>query len=230
MIKPLGVIGAIFAAGVGALVWGAISTFLDVEFGFIAWGIGAGIGLTSLLLGSKGTLNGIVCVALTLLAIGTGKVVPYYLINEDDLALSFMDDWLDKEHYDEIMLDAKAFKKLKDESKYPNYMVDRFYTDETDPKQVTPEEVEEFKQDYLPNIKWAIDNEPSYEEWREYMFEKESGYGTTMARKTLADTTFADRVRFATEDMTAIDIIFVVLGVASAFGMGRGRVEPTQQS
>src|SRR5688572_27668907 len=153
MVKPWGILGAIFAASAGAFIWGAIAFTFDREFAFVAWGIGAGVGMSSLLLGSRGVLNGVICAVLTLASIAVGKMLPYEFVSTEDLVYTYLDDWLDKDHYDEIILDAKAFEKVKAESEYPRYMVDRSYTDETKPADVGPDEVEYFKEEFVPKLR-----------------------------------------------------------------------------
>ena len=43
-----GIVGAVIGALAGALVWGALTYFLKIEVGYVAWGIGGVVGFLAM--------------------------------------------------------------------------------------------------------------------------------------------------------------------------------------
>jgi hypothetical protein len=74
-MKATSIIGAIGGGIAGALVWGAIAKFLNVEVGYVAWGVGLAVGFLSYAFGGRGAVNGVLCAIVALLSIYGGKVL-----------------------------------------------------------------------------------------------------------------------------------------------------------
>ena len=74
-MKPLAITGAAVAAFLGALLWAAIAYYANYEIGIVAWGIGGAVGIGAVMLGGEGVPMGLICAALTLLSIFTGKMM-----------------------------------------------------------------------------------------------------------------------------------------------------------
>jgi hypothetical protein len=74
-VKAAGIIGAIIGGIAGALVWGAIAKYANLEVGYVAWGVGLAVGFLSYALGGRGIANGVLCAIVALLGIFGGKTV-----------------------------------------------------------------------------------------------------------------------------------------------------------
>ena len=74
-MKPLGIVGALIGAVVGALAWGLIAWKLQVEIGYVAWGIGLLVGFLSYAMGGRGMSNGVVCAVVALISMFVGKML-----------------------------------------------------------------------------------------------------------------------------------------------------------
>ncbi|MEM8680541.1 MAG: hypothetical protein AAGF97_14435, partial [Planctomycetota bacterium] len=77
-MNPLPIIGAVIAGVIGALIWGAISYYAQVEVGYVAWGIGLLVGWAAHRLGGEGAVTGIVCAAIALGSMLLGKGLAYH--------------------------------------------------------------------------------------------------------------------------------------------------------
>jgi len=73
-MKPLAIVGAVAGGAVGAAVWAVIAWKLDMEIGYVAWGIGFLVGFVAVLCGGSGKVNGVMCAIVALLSIFGGKV------------------------------------------------------------------------------------------------------------------------------------------------------------
>lgn len=74
-MKATSIIGAIVGGLAGALVWGAIAKFLQIEVGYVAWGVGLAVGFLSYAFGCRGIANGVLCAFIALASIYAGKVL-----------------------------------------------------------------------------------------------------------------------------------------------------------
>jgi hypothetical protein len=75
-----GAIGAAIGGLIGTVIWAAVSYFLNVEVGYIAWAIGGLVGFGSAI-GTKGgsSTSAIIAVIITIVAICAGKYIAVYL-------------------------------------------------------------------------------------------------------------------------------------------------------
>ena len=89
-------IGAIVGARVGgaggAALWAGVGYFTGYEVGWIAWGVGvlAGLGAAAGARGSAGTATGLLAAVVALMAVGAGKlaVVELHIQNDQDFQLA----------------------------------------------------------------------------------------------------------------------------------------------
>lgn len=69
-----GVVGGAIGGAIGAAIWAAVAYFLNVEIGWIAWGVGGLVGLgTALGTGGGHPAAGVLAVAITVVSILGGK-------------------------------------------------------------------------------------------------------------------------------------------------------------
>jgi hypothetical protein len=104
-----GVLGAVIGAVAGALVWGALTHFLHVEIGYVAWGIGALAGFLALAFsGGEGSpALGASAAVIALLGVAAGKIFAIWLAlgslnapppNPEKVALSILADSIVEEY------------------------------------------------------------------------------------------------------------------------------------
>ncbi|MFN9373378.1 MAG: hypothetical protein ACK6D3_15960 [Planctomycetaceae bacterium] len=104
-----GVLGGVIGAGAGALVWGALTHFLNVEVGYVAWGIGAAVGFLALAFsgGNGSPALGASSAVIALLGVAVGKIFAIWLAlgslnappkNPEQAALSILADSIIEEH------------------------------------------------------------------------------------------------------------------------------------
>ena len=146
-MKATSIIGAIIGGIAGALVWGAIAKFLQIEVGYVAWGVGLAVGFLSYAFGGRGMANGILCAIVALASIYAGKVLAVKWTVTPDAVMQFMESDEDPEG------PSEAEKKV-------------------------------------------------------------------MAETAAASFTWSDASEAATEELDVLDIIFALLGVATAFKIG----------
>lgn len=74
-LASLAWLAAVGAAGCGTALWASIAWLTDLEVGYVAWGIGAGIGLAAARSGGRGLALATFAALLSLGAIFAGKII-----------------------------------------------------------------------------------------------------------------------------------------------------------
>ncbi len=210
-MQPKALAGAIAGAVAGAAVWAAITYFTGYEIGYVAWGIGAAVGGGAALLGGEGATSGLVCAVLALAAILLGKIAATHFMAQKNLSEA-IDATATRQLYEEWSTDAADFAALKDESEYPAFMVEhRFgYGEATRAEEITRAELEEFKTYSVPVLKKIGVPPMPYVDWRE-------------VERNLTTDAFNEQYSVIDEvqdSLGAIDIIFALLGVVTAWQLG----------
>lgn len=196
------------AALLGALIWKFIAIMFGIELGYIAWAIGGLIGFAVTVTGSSGQNAGIACGALALVAILGGKYLAYDSIKDEINAA--LNDSMDEIHqaYDQEMAAAKAYTDVLNDKALREFMVKYEYSSYYDAEDVTQEEISSFKTDSEPRLVSYAYGAPSFEMWYRSNIEND-----------LAEVSTIGMIK---EDFGAIDLLFLVLGVGTAFRLGRG--------
>ena len=192
--RPL-LLGGLVAMG-GAAAWAAIVYFAHAEIGLLAWGIGAAIGAVMVRAGAHGTLLAVAAGALALASIASGKHLAFQMIVAEETA-DFAAE-LDQAQLDELRGDAAAWVALGDA---PTAAQIRDFARDRDFVFTTPEE---FARDAGARLRWIDTTKPDLAQWREHESEE--------------ITSRASFVDYLKEDFRPVDVLFVLLGVASAFG------------
>jgi hypothetical protein len=76
-------IGAGLVGGlIGAVIWGVVAYYAQYEFGWIAWGVGALVGVSVRLAGGgeEGAASGLTAVTIALLAVVAGKYIAVAMV------------------------------------------------------------------------------------------------------------------------------------------------------
>lgn len=189
---------------VGALIWAAISYFLNFEIGYVAWGLGFLVGYLSTKFGGDGVGNGIMCATVALASIVLGKGLAVHFALNKEL------DGIKQSSYEEWKGDAVAFKEIKgEESEYSTFIVEHHFSDAETPDDVQEEELEYFKSDTIPQLDKLAAGQ-SISDW-ENSFEENAGIDT--------NAIVANGIK---ESIGVLDIVFGLLGIMTAFKVGGG--------
>lgn len=215
-ISPTVIAAATVAALVGAFIWKMIAVGFGYELGIVAWAIGGAVGFAATIAGGRGQLTGVSCGVLALLAIFAGK----HLTVESwraDLAdvMAAEEIWEEGEGeliFAEISEDARLYNELdkSDDASLRRFLVERAYSEVSDPAAVSPEEFESFYLYDEPQLIWMVENNPDYQQWQQY------------ALQSLGDISSMEVIQ---SSFGFADLIFIFLGVATAYRLGfAGRV------
>lgn len=201
------------AAFLGALLWKLIAVKFNFELGIIAWFIGGAVGFSAAMFGSKGQTAGIVCGILTLLAILGGKYLAMDSFQSELVTSLSSSNALYSEEmqelYDQEVIAAKAFaNESLDEDSLRQFMLDYEYTDSLQVDDISLEEISYFKDNIQPRLEMIELSSPGFEQWIEDGFQAQIKNMST--------------IELIKEDFDFIDIIFLILGIGTAFRLGRG--------
>ena len=198
------------------MVWKFVAVTFEYEFGFIAWGIGGLIGFVAASMGGRGLVVGVLCALLAAGSILGGKYMAVDAFRTDlvemlssggELGLDEFDEELDFV-LDEIKTDARAFASLgQDELSLRKFMIDHNYSEAYEPHAVSAEELEMFREFDQPNLLWIAQNDPTYQEWIQH------------SMGIMEDMSVVDTVKTS---FGLFDILFLLLGVVTAFRLGSG--------
>lgn len=212
-IKSLGAASA--AAVLGALIWMAIAMISGYELGLVAWGIGGAIGFAATLFGSRGQKAGIACGALALVAILGGK---YLVIDSltsqfaDLFGMETMEEGL-QEAYTYIVYEAELYTtEVTDDASLRAFIAENEYSGSYDATEVTAEEINYFNEEVVPEFNYILENNPSYEEWFNHTVGEAMGGLESLSTWSLM-----------MEDFGALSLLFLFMGVATAYQLGSGQ-------
>jgi hypothetical protein len=210
-VLALGV-GAVVAL-LGAWVWKLIAVNLGFEFGMVAWVIGGAIGFAAAVVGSRGEVQGTLCGILTIMAILGGKYLTIETVKSEwqlmAAGLSDVGAEVFQEAYEQDLAFAEQYvNEVNDDRSLREFIIEYGYSDADDADAVTFDEITAFKSIAEQPLKTLHSNDPGLEQWLE------SSYKAQFE----AYSTF-DLIK---EDFGIVDVLFLSLGVASAFRLGRG--------
>ena len=209
VLSPVAIVAAAVAALLGALVWKFIAVAFGYEFGLIAWAIGGAVGFAAASTGSRGVQAGVVCAVLAFGSIVVGKYWAYSaFVDEFQEAISSVTEY-DEEMYsyfEESMEDARQFVEGSGSDIFVRrFMVERGYTYETDPASVSDDELADFREYVEPELRNWAQNLPDFEEWQ---------------ASSVESLDELSRWAMMREDFGFLDILFIFLGVGTAFRLG----------
>lgn len=210
-MKSKAMVGAIIGAVVGAACWAMISKWTGFEIGYVAWGIGLLVGGGAKLLGGEGKKLATFCALLALASIFVGKMLAVRFVAGDKIREQVAQS-LTRENYDERVVDAEAFAKVTSPDQHAQFMIDRGFTDATSVADVTPEELADFREFQVPQLIDFQKDKPDFETWQK-------SAGDRYIKLFLTDKRVAEAV---VKDLNIIDIIFAVLGLATAYKLALG--------
>ncbi len=204
-------IAAAIAAILGALLWSFIAIQFDYELGVIAWLIGGAVGFAAAAFNSQGKTAGAICGVLTLVAILGGKYIAMEHFKDEILsAFSANIEQADEEMkavYEQQKTAAETFAALPPgEQPLYQFIAEFHYGENATIEDLTPEEIDYFKQDVQPELEKFATNPPHYEQW-------------------LSDSVYGGMEKISSIDLIKesfgfIDVIFLFLGIGTAFRLG----------
>lgn len=212
-----GIAGALIGAGLGASLWAAVAHFTGYEVGIVAWAVGGLVGFGASILGGRGAAMGVICAILALVAIFFGKYISMKMLfeKETEKAAAQMFTW---EEYQNYLNEARAYHRANTEEQQRAFMVEYEYTETQEPEEITQEEFEAFRAESEPDLLETARNPPSYEDWKA---EKKALFDLVVS--AMGDQMVMDAV---IENLGLFDIIFALLGIATAFKVGAAGLGP----
>ncbi len=208
-LSPAAIVAAVVAALLGALVWKFVAVTFEFEFALIAWAIGGAVGFAAASVGSRGMLAGVVCAVLAFGSIGLGKYWAYSaFVDQFQEAISGAMEFDEEmeDYFEEEMEDARLLVSGSGTDVFiRRYMVERGYTDATDPARVSKAELADFREYVEPMLRDTAQNSPEFEEWLA---------GSVESLDELSPWAMMR------EDFGVLDILFVFLGIGTAFRLG----------
>lgn len=182
------------AAFVGAAAWAALYIFANLEHGVLAWGIGGAVGFAIVRGGGHGQMLAVVAAVLAVLSIGTGRYLAYQSVLQEQV-----DGFFSDEMFEGTRTVAIQWKELG--ANPTDDQVNDFALD----NDVDVQSAAEFREVVAPNLEWLAEPGRTADEWRE----RNAG--------DLAEAyTFVDHLK---ADFHPFDILFVLLGLGTAFGL-----------
>jgi len=205
-LGPVAIVAAVAVALVGAWLWRFAAVNFGYEFGLIAWGIGAAVGFAAASAGSRGVQAGVVCAVIALGSIVLGKYWAYSgIVDEVQEAIAEVSQY-DEEMYDYFEEEVEDARLLVNGSGSDDFvrrfMVERGYTDATDPSRVSAYELADFREYVEPALREMAESTPNFEEWQ------------TSSVEALDQISPWAMMR---EDFGVLDILFAFLGIGTAF-------------
>lgn len=222
-MKPAGILVAVIPTVGGAVAWGLIYLHTFCEFSFLAWAVGAVIGITAAGFGSRGFGTAVVCAAFALTSIAGGKVYAMQWSAAEAFAYHYLEGWLSFDSYKGYASDAIAFAKVESEERYPQFMAERQYSDAVAAAEVSEAEIDEFVEYDVPWLEWMYEERPTYAEWRA---EVESSYAEdaeSLAFEEAAKMTLVESVGYVKDylvELTDAWLAMIAVGAAGFFGYG----------
>lgn len=196
---PLAITGAAIGAAIGMGLWYVLAHYLHIASGWVAWGTGAMAGFGARALGRAPTpLFGIIAAGFTLLAILGGSYLAM---------LSDIDKFVNKNlagAYEERVAFAKKATAAKDDAALRAVIAE---DDGGDASKITDAELAEVKAD-LPKLRELTKGKPTKAEFQQQLSD------SIRSNISLADV--------AKGYFRIFTIIFIVLGLSTAFKLGSG--------
>jgi hypothetical protein len=154
---------------------------------------------------------GLICAVLALVAIFFGKYVSMKMLIEKE-AEKISAQMVTRQEYEDYLNEARAYHRVNTDEQLRAFMIDYEYTDSRSPEMITQEEMDTFREESAPQLHETVQNPPGYEEWKA---EKEAMFNSFMA--IMGEDMVMDAV---IENLGLWDILFVLLGIGTAFKVG----------
>ena len=199
------------AAISGGAVWAYLAIFTDHEVGYVAWGIGALVGLCALAYGGRGSTLATTCAVLTAASIFSSKVgATHHALSHEvrvDVTRSFS-----RPVYEDMLRRATAFTRLGNDAsddEIKTFMVRYGYTDSISLTGISRQEQKFFESMQGAELRRMHVEQPTYTEWRK-------SKAASLRMEKTEERTLLDRTA---KSFTMLELVCGGLGVATAFGL-----------
>ncbi|PIE40449.1 MAG: hypothetical protein CSA51_00725 [Gammaproteobacteria bacterium] len=217
-ISVFSIIAGCAAALLGALAWRLIATAFDVELAFMAWIIGGVIGLAVTMTGSRGQMSGILCAILAVVAIMGGKYLAYSALEAN--AMAEIKAMLQPE-FERMQTLAKTYDPNMDNAEFA-----RFFSAYSNGEAIGLDVAADFSDAEVDSMRTMLEPQLNQIAGMDFNQWYETNYAPAMAAmQQMMDampgegyspwTTIRDQWSWQ-------DILFLLLGVMTAFRVGRG--------
>ena len=207
----LALVSAIVGGIVGAAIWAIVACCFHIEIGYVAWAIGGLVGLGAYILGGRGYPSGAVCAGIALVSIFSGKLTAVSMALEDQ---SY------RQVYAFLAPQAQEFVGLKSERQYAEFMIRFGHTEVQSVDGIPAEQLQKFSALVVPLLRRLGEEQPLFDEWKQ-----DPAVQVYVHMRTAHIS--APHVVFG--GLNLIDVIFIVLGVGTAFRGGRGEKKEGEQ-
>ncbi|PID65891.1 MAG: hypothetical protein CR977_00250 [Gammaproteobacteria bacterium] len=217
-ISMFSIIAGCAAALLGALAWRVIATAFDVELAFMAWIIGGVIGLAVTMTGSRGQMSGILCAILAVVAIMGGKYLAYSALEANVMAE--IKAMLEPE-FERMQTLAKTYNPNMDNAEFA-----RFFSAYANEEAIGLDIATDFSDAEVDSMRTML--EPQLKQIAGMDFNQwyETNYAPAMAAmQQMVDAMPGEEYSPWTtirDQWSWQDILFLLLGVITAFRVGRG--------
>lgn len=208
---PVSLIAALCAAFAGMFLWAGVTFLSGYEVGIVAWALGGLVGLASVRFGGRGVTSASVAAVLTVAGIAGGKLLGTSFIADKQFQMG-CEEIFTRELHAELMVDAADFAQLgaqPGDAELRSFLFEHSYTAADSAASVSAEELQAFLSEN--NLRELHERQLSYEHW----------YTESVARSRAAFDESFSVVQANIDELNGIDVLFVFLGVSTAFGIVR---------
>ena len=212
-MTPATFLVALLAAGAGALAWAAVSYFTGYEVGYVAWGIGALVGVATAKFGGHGTPCALAAAALAVAGIAGGKLLGTRFVVEKQIQESCEETFTPELHA-EFMRDAADLARLgadAGDDELREFMVEHRYTPADSAAEVEADELQAFRNTNVPDLLALHANRTSHADW----------LAQRIAESRQAFEQDFSIVQANIDELNGYDLLFAALGISTAFGIVR---------
>ena len=210
-MNPLALVTAIAGGIVGAAIWAIVACCFHIEIGYVAWAIGGLVGLGACILGGRGNSSGAVCAGIALVSIFSGKVTAVSMALEDQ---SY------RQVYAFLVPQAQEFVKLKSERQYAEFMIRFGHTEVQSVDGIPAAQLQNFSTFVVPLLRRIGEEQPLFDEWKQ---------DPAVQVYVHMRTAHISALHVVFDGLNLIDVIFIVLGLGTAFRVGRGEKKEAEQ-
>ncbi len=197
-------VAALLAAVLGAFIWKFVALIFELEFSFVAWGIGGAVGFSAAFLGAKGKKAGLICGLMVFAAIISGKHMIYEeVINQAVSSIITTDDRYGLEE-DALLGEVDTYyNDVDDISSKKLFIYNNSYTDSETVEGVSRSDLEDFDEFILPKFESISEKRAAV-----------SDIGRDLISEYFDNMSIFE---FIITNLGLLDMLFIFLGVTTAY-------------
>lgn len=201
----------------GAVVWALLIWALRIELGWMAVAVGSGIGFAANYRGGRGMMCGLLCAAIALFSMASGRVIGLQLaysgiIRDEVQATGFLKGPTSEFGYEHFVAVAESYDPAMTDEDLEQRM-DYWGSIPRSPFEGAESlTAAEFRSEYEPRLVAFQTNPVEYEAWRDAEQQR--------MIDEVNKTEVLNRIALVLGGFSALDIVFVLLGLGAAFMQG----------